>query len=156
MSTFDDLVDDFLNPKDKSDHEKAQDIMAELSQITDEKELNRRVFQRFGEPTQVVKVIENGIEVIQCIWKRPEGTFFTTYTNDIEGSNDDNLDKIWENIYNSIRETGGKIVSNYTGRPVDLSEDLNKQLEDAVASEDYVLAAQLRDRINAKKNEQPK
>lgn len=157
---FDDLMDDFLNPKG-SLSEDVRKTIEELSQITDEKELNKRVFEKFGEPTQIVKVVENGIEVVQFIWKRPEGTFFTTYTNHIEGESFD-LDKIWQEIYQSLNERGGYVIADYSNKPTqleDIPEDdlvwLNMQLEEAVEVEDYARAAQLRDKINAKKNEQP-
>jgi|ERR1044072_735568 uncharacterized FAD-dependent dehydrogenase len=156
---FDDLIDDFLNSKGLS--EDVRKTIEEFSQITDEKELNKRVFEKFGEPNQIVKVIENGIEVVQFIWKRPEGTFFTTYTNHIEGETFD-LDKIWQEIYQSLNERGGYVIADYTNKPTqleDIPEDdlvwLNMQLEEAVELEDYTRAAQLRDKINAKKNEQP-
>jgi hypothetical protein len=157
---FDDLMDDFLNPNG-SLSEDVRKTIEELSQITDEKELNKRVFEKFGEPTQIVKVVENGVEVVQFIWKRPEGTFFTTYTNNIEGETFD-LDRIWQDIYQSLQERGGYVIADYSNKPTqleDIPEDdlvwLNMQLEEAVEVEDYARAAQLRDKINAKKNEQP-
>jgi uncharacterized FAD-dependent dehydrogenase len=157
---FDDLMDDFLNPKG-SMSEDVRKTIEELSQITDEKELNKRVFEKFGEPTQIVKVVDNGVEVVQFIWKRPEGTFFTTYTNHVQGETHD-IDKIWETIYNTISDKAGIVIADYTNKPTqfeDIPEDdlvwLNMQLEEAIEVEDYVRAAQLRDKINAKKNEQP-
>lgn len=155
---FDDLINDFLNPNNDSLKEVARKTIEELSQITDEKELNKRVFEKFGEPTQIVKVVENGIEVVQFIWKRPEGTFFTTYTNNIEGETHD-IDKIWETVYNTIGDKSGVVIADYTRpTPLDDPEDLtwlNHQLDEAIEVEDYARAAKLRDKINAKKNEQP-
>lgn len=157
---FDDLMDDFLNPKG-SMSEDIRKTMQELSEITDERELNKRVFEKFGEPNQIVKVIDNGVEVIQFIWNRPEGKFFTTYTNNIEGDTHD-LDKIWETIYKTISDKEGFVVANFNNRPTELVDPdddnlvwLNMQLEEAIEVEDYIRAAQLRDKINAKKNEQP-
>lgn len=161
MESFDELMDDFLNPNKGSLAEEARKTIEELSQITDEKELNKRVFEKFGEPTQIVKVVDNGVEVVQFIWKRPEGTFFTTYTNHIEGETHD-LDKIWETIYNTISDKAGVVIADYTNKPTSLEDDpedlvwLNYQLEEAIEVEDYARAALLRDKINTKKNEQPK
>lgn len=160
MESFDELMDDFLNSNKGSLAEEARKTIEEFKNITDEKELNKKIFQKFGEPTQIVKVVQEGVEVVQFIWKRPEGTFFTTYTNQVEGETYD-IDKIWETIYNTITDKAGIVIADYTNKPVDLGDDndltwLNHQLDEAIKVEDYQKAAKLRDKINAKKNEQPK
>jgi hypothetical protein len=165
MSKFDDLIDDFLNPderpkKDKKDIAKElRQKINDLSNITDPKELDKKIFETLGKPNQIIKVVKNGVEVVQLVWHTPEGDFNRVLMKDLENRDEPDFEKLVDMIQETIREAAGVVLQNNVGlenEPFDEKTVLNKQLDAAIEKEDYTLAAELRDKIRCLKDEPTK
>jgi len=165
MSKFDDLIDDFLNPKEEPRQDKTEltnelrQKINELSQIQDPKELDKKIQETLGKPNRIYKVISDGVEIIKLIWHTSEGDFNRVIMRDLENRETHDFEKLVNMITESVVEAAGIVLSNNVGlenESIDELSLLNKQLQLAIDKEDYSLAAELRDKINNLKNESTK
>jgi hypothetical protein len=169
MSKFDDLADDFLNPKkqpkNESNNEPKQitgelrQKIKDLSKITDPQELDEKILETLGKPNQVIKIIKNGIEVVQLVWHTSEGDFNRVLMKDLLNRDEPDFEKLVDLLQETIREAAGVVLSNNVGLDNESFDELsmlNKQLQAAIEKEDYTLAAELRDKINDLKDEPTK
>lgn len=137
--TFDELFDEFMNPKPKPDMKVSDRIqriidmmmMPELSNFISK--MGDKMKEELGEPDETSSYTQNGVTYVKDIWYTEKGDIISTY------------------ILDSF-DTPEVIV--------DLTQELSieEQLEKAVQEEDYEKAAKLRDLINPpkKKRGRPK
>lgn len=165
MSRFDDLIDDFLNPDEKPKKDKKEittelrQKINDLSKITDPKELDKKILETLGKPNQVIKIVKNGIEVVQLVWHTSEGDFNRVLMKDLENRDRPDFEKLVDMLQETIREAAGVVLHNNVGLENESFDELsmlNKQLDVAIEKEDYILAAELRDKINDLKDEPAK
>jgi formylmethanofuran dehydrogenase subunit D len=135
MDLFDDLFNDFINKgkKDKKDKKdvpfisELKNLMNALSSFkTFDPEEGEEIQSQLGKPDEVQKFVENDMHFTRLIWNTPHGKFIkVVVTNDPDSFE----------------------LPTYDDEPKSLEE----QLEEALESEDYLLAAKLRDQINGSK-----
>lgn len=135
MDLFDDLFNDFMNPKDKKG-KKGKDVpfISDLKRLMDalstfktfDPEEGEEIQSQLGKPDEVQKFVENDMHFTRLIWNTPHGKFIkVVVTNDPDSFE----------------------LPTYDEEPKSLEE----QLEEAVEAEDFELAIKLRDQINGSK-----
>ena len=131
MNLFDDLFNDFINPKNKKG-KKDVPFISELKNLMDalnnfktfDPEEGEEIQSQLGEPDEVQKFTEDGMYFTRLIWNTPHGKFIKVVaTNDPDAFELPTFDK---------------------------PKSLQEQLDEALEAEDYLLAAKLRDEMNGK------
>ena len=131
FESFDDLFNEFFNKKKKTNPlqdeiKKLIESIAQFKNIKNEAMLEKEIDKELGKPSIIEERIENGLRFKKITWHTPTGSFVKIIVTDV----------------NDTSETEPTTAS------------LEEQLKEAVESENYELAIQLRDQI--KKTKAPK
>jgi excinuclease UvrABC helicase subunit UvrB len=132
MLNFDDLYNQFFNGGRKKLNHPIQDeikklieSIANFKKIENETMLEKEIDLELGKPNIIETRIEGDLEFKKLTWHKPEGTFVKIIVSDVNADNKEEE------------------------KPKEKS--LDEQLKEAVESENYELAIQLRDKIKASK-----
>ena len=133
--TFDELFNEFFNRKRnnlntvQNELQKIIESLMNFKQIDVENLLEKSIEAELGEPNIIQEMEENGVILRKLIWNTPYGNFVKIIVLDSEYDNE-------------IKKQSPKIKQ----------KSPEEQLKEAVESENYELAIELRDKIkNTKK-----
>jgi excinuclease UvrABC helicase subunit UvrB len=140
MLNFNDLYDDFFNRRRNAinplhdEIKKIIDSIATFKNIQNEANLEKEIDKELGKPSSIETRIEDGVVYKKLVWNTPFGNFVKIIVSDVDPNNpaEDPNDPSYP-------------------FPQKKQKGLEQQLKEAVDSEDYELAIQLRDQIKAEK-----
>jgi excinuclease UvrABC helicase subunit UvrB len=134
FNEFDKLFNEFFNRNSvKTELEKVIKAIKKFKEINSDEELENEIENELGEPHSVETYEEDGLYFTKYMWHTSHGTFVKLIASDEP----------------NVNLTTGK----------NKVKSLEEKLEEAIEAEDYLLAAKLRDQINAvvpKKRGRPK